>query len=194
VRIQLAIMASSAQESDQLLQPVRSQEGEVLKSLILKKETTQTSLDIAPPFWTPTHAKLVTSQAFEAIPTRRILTDNDPYLEYLAVIQNAPADFNAPVDQASQSPPAVRFKSTIEEIAPDDTTAAVPAPPIAAPIRDISLGEPGEVTPEQIRDLSKRLKACPLQERRMNIFSYEAFSLPPSRVCDNPPPLGSLRV
>ncbi|KAK4115916.1 Pkinase-domain-containing protein [Canariomyces notabilis] len=45
----------------------------------------------------------------------------------------------------------------------------------------VALGDPGEVTPDQIRDLSNRLRACPLQERRMNIFSYEAFSLPPSR-------------
>ncbi|KAK3390574.1 kinase-like domain-containing protein [Podospora didyma] len=83
-------------------------------------------------------------------------------------------------DQKSQSPPAVRFKSTIEEIAPNDATRAVPA---AA--EGFSLGDPAEVTPEQIRDLSDRLKACPLQERRMNIFSYEPFSLPASRTASH---------
>ena len=93
----------------------------------------------------------------------------------LDAVQNAPSVAGG--EQDSQTPPAVRFKSTIEEIAPDDTSAL-----LSAPIKDLSLGEPGEVTPEQLRDLSKRLKACPLQERRMNIFSYEAFSLPPSRV------------
>jgi hypothetical protein len=80
-------------------------------------------------------------------------------------------------NQHTQSSPAVRFKSTIEEIAPND------APPTTLPLADAgSLGEPGQVTPEQIRDLTNRLRACPLQERRMNIFSYEPVSLPVSRV------------
>ncbi|KAK5660378.1 hypothetical protein OQA88_12919 [Cercophora sp. LCS_1] len=83
---------------------------------------------------------------------------------------------------AEPSTPAVRFKSTIEEIAPENTGAGPPPPPV---IREHPLGEPGEVTPEQIRDLSKRLNACPLQERRMSIFSYEAFSLPPSRTASH---------
>ena len=74
----------------------------------------------------------------------------------------------------------MRFKSTIEEIAPDDTDSGSSAAAVKA--LGGGLGNPGEATPEQIRDLSNRLKACPLQERRMNIFSYEAFSLPPSRV------------
>jgi hypothetical protein len=79
--------------------------------------------------------------------------------------------------QQLQSSPAVRFKSTIEEIAPDNAMSTI------TPSADgVALGDPGEVTPDQIRDLSNRLRACPLQERRMNIFSYEAFSLPPSRV------------
>ncbi|GAB1318598.1 Nitrogen permease reactivator protein [Madurella fahalii] len=89
---------------------------------------------------------------------------------------DAQTDQNNQNDEQSQSPPAVRFKSTIEEITPDDAiSTAIP------PADGVSLGEPGQVTPEQIRDLSNRLRACPLQERRMNIFSYEAFSLPPSR-------------
>lgn len=74
--------------------------------------------------------------------------------------------------------PAVRFKSTIEEISAND--AAPTSHPLAA---GGSLGEPGQVTPEQIRDLADRLRTCPLQERRMNIFSYEPVSLPVSRVC-----------
>lgn len=76
-----------------------------------------------------------------------------------------------------QSPPAVRFKSTIEEIDPEDASKSLPL------ANGVSLGEPGQVTPEDIRDLSERLRAsgCPLQERRMNIFSYEPVSLPPSR-------------
>ncbi|KAK0641585.1 kinase-like domain-containing protein [Cercophora newfieldiana] len=90
-------------------------------------------------------------------------------------VNNAPSDASG--EEKPQTPPTVRFKSTIEEIAPDDTSAPI----TAAAVKDASLGDPGEVTPEELRDLSKRLKACPLQERRMNIFSYEPFSLPPSR-------------
>lgn len=85
---------------------------------------------------------------------------------------------SAPGDEQAHTEPTVRFKSTIEEIDPKDTSAG---PPKAQPWSPL-LGDPADVTPEQIRDLSDRLKACPLQERRMNIFSYEAFSLPPSRV------------
>lgn len=79
--------------------------------------------------------------------------------------------------QPLQTPPAVRFKSTIEEIAPGN------APSTRHPLAGSGpLGEPGQVTPDDIRELSKRLRACPLQERRMNIFSYEPVSLPASRV------------
>lgn len=73
--------------------------------------------------------------------------------------------------------PSVRFKSTIEEIAPNDAASA------SLPLADhVSLGNPGQVTSDEIRELSNRLRACPLQERRMNIFSYEPVSLPASRV------------
>jgi hypothetical protein len=73
--------------------------------------------------------------------------------------------------------PSVRFKSTIEEISSDN--AASTSLPLAD---DVSLGSPGQVTSAEIRELSNRLRACPLQERRMNIFSYEPVSLPASRV------------
>lgn len=78
----------------------------------------------------------------------------------------------------SQSHPAVRFKSTIEEIAAHDAAATTSHP--LAP--GAGFDNPGQVTPEQIRELSNRLRAVPLQERRMNIFSYEPVSLPVSRV------------
>ncbi|KAK3324127.1 kinase-like domain-containing protein [Cercophora scortea] len=84
----------------------------------------------------------------------------------------------------SHSHLAVRFKSTIEEIDPKDATSGIPP---AAHIEP--LGQPGSITPDDLRDLSKKLKACnkacPLQERRMNIFSYEAFSLPASRTASH---------
>lgn len=40
----------------------------------------------------------------------------------------------------------------------------------------------GEVTPEDLKALSSSLQGNRLQERRMNIFSFEAYSLPASRV------------
>ncbi|KAL2255899.1 hypothetical protein VTK26DRAFT_2510 [Humicola hyalothermophila] len=85
---------------------------------------------------------------------------------------------DAPNDLQSQpqSQLAVRFKSTVEEIGPQDATTTYP--PQA---HGVTFENPGQVTPEQIRELSNRLRACPLQERRMSIFSYEPVSLPVSR-------------
>lgn len=42
------------------------------------------------------------------------------------------------------------------------------------------------MTPEDLKALSKSLQGHGLQERRMNIFSFEAYSLPASRVCLSP--------
>ncbi|KAK4152052.1 kinase-like domain-containing protein [Chaetomidium leptoderma] len=78
--------------------------------------------------------------------------------------------------QPFQLAPAVRFKSTIDEIAADNATST--SLPLAG---DAALENPGQVTSDEIRELSNRLRACPLQERRMNIFSYEPVSLPASR-------------
>jgi hypothetical protein len=82
-----------------------------------------------------------------------------------------------PGPQHTPQQPSVRFKSTIEEISSDN--AASTSLPLAD---DVSLGSPGQVTSAEIRELSNRLRTCPLQERRMNIFSYEPVSLPASRV------------
>ncbi|EAQ88407.1 hypothetical protein CHGG_05026 [Chaetomium globosum CBS 148.51] len=79
-------------------------------------------------------------------------------------------------DDQNNQQSQVRFKSTIEEIAPDNATST--SLPLA---NGNPLGNPGQVTSEDIRQLSDRLRTCPLQERRMNIFSYEPVSLPPSR-------------
>ncbi len=72
----------------------------------------------------------------------------------------------------------MRFRSVVEEISPE-ANALAPSSNEAPQ----TLGDPGEVSPEDLRALSKSLRASPLQERRMNIFGYEAFSLPASRVC-----------
>ncbi|KAK4666809.1 Nitrogen permease reactivator protein [Podospora pseudopauciseta] len=84
-------------------------------------------------------------------------------------------EISPPKDEpAAESSPAVRFKSTVQEITPEDAS-------LLANTDNVSLGQPGRVTSEEIRDLSERLRNCPLQERRMNIFSYEPVSLPVSR-------------
>ena len=107
--------------------------------------------------------------------TIRLLVDSSPSEPSQETAPNS-----IPSGDQTQAEPAVRFRSTIEEIDPKDSCAGSDVP---ANSRGWTLGDPADVTPEQIRDLSNRLKACPLQERRMNIFSYEAFSLPASRVC-----------
>lgn len=74
---------------------------------------------------------------------------------------------------------AVRFKSEIEEISPEQTVSSE-AP---ASQQYAGLQNPGEVTPALLRELSRSLHGSHLQELRMNTFSFEPFSLPPSRVC-----------
>jgi len=134
----------------------------------------QNKRELAPPFGTPTHRYDISLGSLLAQRRRGHQKAHSLTLtpDVLDALQLTPTDSTN--DQQSQPLPAVRFKSTIEEIALDDASAG------HSP--HVSLGNPCEVTPEQLRDLSKRLKACPLQERRMNIFNYEAFSLPPSRV------------
>ncbi|KAL2200227.1 kinase-like domain-containing protein [Corynascus similis CBS 632.67] len=87
---------------------------------------------------------------------------------------------NIVADNQPNQQSQVRFKSTIEEIGPDNATST--GFPLAG---SGFLGSPGQATPEDIRELSNRLRACPLQERRMNIFSYEPVSLPPSRTASH---------
>ncbi|UNI13442.1 Nitrogen permease reactivator protein [Purpureocillium takamizusanense] len=70
--------------------------------------------------------------------------------------------------------PAVRFSSAVEEISP---TATATVPHL---LQDNSMTE---ATADQLRAFAtKSLQGKPLQERRMNTFQFEAFSLPPSRV------------
>ncbi|PNY23121.1 Serine/threonine-protein kinase oca2 [Tolypocladium capitatum] len=82
--------------------------------------------------------------------------------------QSAPGDDVEPRNDV----PAVRFSSAVEEISP---TAA--AKPLAE--QDSSFTQ---VTADQLKAFTKSLHGRPLQERRMNTYQFEAFSLPPSRV------------
>ncbi|EQK98472.1 Serine/Threonine protein kinase [Ophiocordyceps sinensis CO18] len=68
--------------------------------------------------------------------------------------------------------PAVRFSSAVEEIFPSATMAQPGA---------LNHGS-HKVSPDQLRALTKTLHGSPLQERRINTYQFEAFSLPPSRV------------
>ncbi|OAA33957.1 Protein kinase-like domain protein [Metarhizium rileyi] len=72
--------------------------------------------------------------------------------------------------------PAVRFASSIEEISPSATATA---PSHDSQAQDYSFSE---VAADQLKSFTKSLQGRPLQERRMNTFHFEAFSLPPSRV------------
>ncbi|CEJ88081.1 hypothetical protein VHEMI04604 [[Torrubiella] hemipterigena] len=74
--------------------------------------------------------------------------------------------------------PAVRFASATQEILPTATTIAPPQVTTTDHVSDTF----NEVTADQIKAFSKSLHGLPLQERRLNTFQFEAFSLPPSRV------------
>lgn len=86
----------------------------------------------------------------------------------------------------SEPAPTVRFNSTVEEFnAPEATSTESASPADNRAENGKALEESAEITSEELRALSKSLRgaACPLQERRMNHFAYEPFSLPASRVC-----------
>lgn len=79
--------------------------------------------------------------------------------------------------------PAVRFASKVEEFDPEAGRSRIePTKGATFPTSQL----PG-VTPEQIKALSQSLADTNLQEQRMKSFSYQAFSLPPSRVCQLTP-------
>lgn len=88
------------------------------------------------------------------------------------------ADKSAPA--TGTSTPAVRFSSAVQEFSPTEEAPGAGEPPAAAP--DAPAPESQEVTPEQLRAFTKSLHGPLLQERRMNTYQFEAFSLPPSRV------------
>ncbi|KAK1968112.1 Pkinase-domain-containing protein [Colletotrichum sublineola] len=80
-----------------------------------------------------------------------------------------------------QDAPAVRFASSVQEIAPTVTTTS---PTDTHSPTDAATGASlAEVTPDELRALSKSLQSAPLQQRRMNVFGFEPYSLPASRVC-----------
>ncbi|TDZ14495.1 Serine/threonine-protein kinase oca2 [Colletotrichum orbiculare MAFF 240422] len=84
-----------------------------------------------------------------------------------------------------QDAPAVRFASSVEEITPTVTTTS-PTETHSPVDAATGPGAPSlsEVTPDDLRALSKSLQGeGPLHERKMNVFGFEPYSLPASRVC-----------
>lgn len=76
--------------------------------------------------------------------------------------------------------PAVRFASAVEEISPG-------AQGLATAEREESADTFTEVAADELKAFTKSLHGQPLQERRINTFQFEPFSLPPSRVCPRCP-------
>lgn len=77
----------------------------------------------------------------------------------------------------SVTTPAVRFASETQQITSSDTMKAATDAENADPNSSSR-----EVTAEEIKAFTKSFQNMPLQERRLNTFQFEAFSLPPSRV------------
>lgn len=91
-----------------------------------------------------------------------------------------------PADNATVPPPAVRFSSAVEEIAPG------PAPVTPAADKELTTPPPN-VSADELKQFTESLKdhkeRPALQQHRMNTFQFEPFSLPASRV-RGPPPSG----
>lgn len=109
----------------------------------------------------------------------------DRYAQCLEITHNPPDNPNIHKDDKMppQDAPAVRFASSVEEITPTVTTTS-PTETLSPTDAATGDGEEtlAEVTPDQIRALSKSLQGAPLQQRRMNVFGFEPYSLPASRV------------
>ncbi|KAF2458920.1 kinase-like domain-containing protein [Lineolata rhizophorae] len=87
--------------------------------------------------------------------------------------------------ERSESPHlAVRFKSQNEEIEPEhslETIETLTSPQARRPSRETLSPE----AQEELRNISVTMQKCKLQSKRLENFSYEPVSLPPSRVPSN---------
>ena len=95
----------------------------------------------------------------------------------LGVDNSSNTNTNTNSKKPSDDAPAVRFASAIEEISADE-----PAPVSSAEHDQDRPSSFTEVTADQLREFTQSLHNRPLQERRMNTFQFEPFSLPPTRV------------
>lgn len=92
-----------------------------------------------------------------------------------------PEEPAAAQEKGTEDAPGVRFSSAVQEISP--TEPAAPEPSSSSPDETAQTTSFTEVTADQLKAFTKSLHGRPLQEVRLNSCQFEAFSLPPSRVC-----------
>ncbi|TLD17966.1 uncharacterized protein PgNI_01807 [Pyricularia grisea] len=101
----------------------------------------------------------------------------EPPAVVVAPAPTSPTQAPAPTPTSQPTVPSVRFRSVVEEIGPEVVQSGS-SPEVPPPV---DAHEIGEVTPAQLNALAKSLQGSHLQERRMNIFSFQPVSLPASR-------------
>lgn len=93
------------------------------------------------------------------------------FLNYLGSSNVAPEPTDGTA-KPSERAPAVRFSSVVDEIDPPFTTFGGP-----------DSRRESSANPDLIRALTNSLSGAQLQEQRLQNYSFDPFSLPPSRVC-----------
>lgn len=73
--------------------------------------------------------------------------------------------------------PAVRFSSSVEEIAPEPRDADA-----TSKNKEETPSSFTEVAADKLKAITQQMQYAPLQERRMSTFQFEPYSLPASRV------------
>ncbi|CAG9936946.1 unnamed protein product [Clonostachys rosea f. rosea IK726] len=112
------------------------------------------------------------------------LAQSDQEQQKDASVPEAPKenDQSLSVNAPSQNDvPAVRFSSAVEEINPGPTPLTSP-PEEPAQSQEQEPQPSDSVSAEDLKDVTRSLQTLPLQERRINTYHFEPFSLPPSRV------------
>lgn len=95
------------------------------------------------------------------------------------------AETSTVVENPDHDTPGVRFSAAVEEIAPAVSAATMVNESSHEPAQrdEIQTSPFTEVAADQLHAFTKSLHGRSLQELRMNTCQFEAFSLPPSRVC-----------
>lgn len=86
-------------------------------------------------------------------------------------------------DTTPEDVAGVRFSSAVQEISPTQPTTVEPSSSNLEHEDGDQSSPFTEVTADQLKAFTKSLHGRPLQELRLNNCQFEAFSLPPSRVC-----------
>lgn len=104
-----------------------------------------------------------------------------------------PADSSNTKHKMNDDDAGVRFSATVE-ITPAVSAATIVNEPSTNPAERDESSSFTEVAADQLQAFTKSLHGRSLQELRMNTCHFEAFSLPPSRVCDPVPLFSNRRV